>query len=104
MVSNQRGILPGLYTTAVYLAFRSKTNWRVTHTPGQLFSLLLEGTALRLSTSLSDIEFSRRQSTLTDFLDGDRILQKPGNEAASNRDDLRFASHAETENILLSKR
>jgi len=129
VVSNQRGIALGLYSSADVLSIDA--NFRLTlqeadaHIDGFYFcphdkqecncrkplpglfeqavaqfpSITAE-TSVIIGDSLSDVEFGRRLGMLTIFIEGDPTSQKAGAHTAAELADLRFPSLAEAANYL----
>ena len=124
VVSNQRGIALGRYTSAdvvaVHSALQSLLQSHGAHVddfyfcphdkqqcdcrkplPGLFNQALADFPAIEAATSVmigdsySDIEFGRRLGMFTVFLNGDPELRKPGAEAAGNLADVRFPSLVE---------
>ena len=130
VVSNQRGIALGRYTSAdvvaIHSALQSLLQSHGAHIdgfyfcphdkqqcdcrkplPGLFNQALADFPAIEAATSVmigdsySDIEFGRRLGMFTVFLDGDPELRKPGAEAAGNLADVRFPSLVEAVDSLL---
>jgi D-glycero-D-manno-heptose 1,7-bisphosphate phosphatase len=130
VVSNQRGIALGRYTSAdvvaVHSALQSLLQSHGAHVdgfyfcphdkqqcdcrkplPGLFNQALADFPAIEAATSVmigdsySDIEFGRRLGMFTVFLNGDPELRKPGAEAAGNLADVRFPSLVEAVDSLL---
>lgn len=131
VVSNQRGIALGQYTTAsvraIHDAFQKQLAAHDAHVdafyfcphdkkqcncrkplPGLYrhatadFPDISGQTSAMIGDSWSDIEFGRRLGMMTVFIDIDPELQKPGAEAAREIADLRAASLPEAVEGLLS--
>jgi D-glycero-D-manno-heptose 1,7-bisphosphate phosphatase len=131
VVSNQRGIALGLYSSADVLSidanFRLVLQEAGAHIDGLYFCphdkqecncrkplpglfeqavarfpSISAQTSVIIGDSLSDIEFGRRLGMLTIFIEGDPARQKPGAHAAAELADLRFPSLAEAANYLTS--
>jgi D-glycero-D-manno-heptose 1,7-bisphosphate phosphatase len=121
VVSNQRGIALGLYTTedvrAIHDAFQQLLNANGAHVDGFYFCphdidqcncrkplpALFEQavaefpnitpeTSVMIGDSLSDIEFGRRLGMQTIFIEGNPKHRKPGTQAACELACLRFPS------------
>jgi D-glycero-D-manno-heptose 1,7-bisphosphate phosphatase len=130
VVSNQRGIALGLYTSETVRAIHDELQnllkshearvdgfYFCPHDKGQCncrkplpglfeqavaeFPDVEARTCAMLGDSLSDIEFGRRLGMLTIFLQCDSSRQKPGADAAKDLADLRFSSFLEAVNGLL---
>jgi D-glycero-D-manno-heptose 1,7-bisphosphate phosphatase len=133
VVSNQRGVALGLYTTpdveAIHARLQEILKSRGAHVdafyfcphgkgqcncrkplPGLFEQAVAEfpqiepETSAMIGDSFSDIEFGRRLGMATVFIDGDPEHQKPGAQAAGELADLRFPSLPEAVNALLEKR
>ena len=133
VVSNQRGVALGLYTSAdvhaIHSAFQKELQSHGAHVDGfyfcphdkrqcncrkplpglfeqaqAQFSQITAATSAMIGDSLSDIEFGSRLCMLTVFIDGDREHQMPGAAAARELADLRFPSLLDAVNDLLGKR
>jgi D-glycero-D-manno-heptose 1,7-bisphosphate phosphatase len=132
VISNQRGVALGLYSTADVEAIQAALQqillgygahldgfYFCPHEKGQcncrkplpgLFEqaaarfpgITAESSAM-IGDSLSDIEFGRRLGMLTVFIEGDRERRKPGGEAARDLASLHFADLPEAVEYLLSK-
>lgn len=130
VVSNQRGVALGLYTTetvrAIHAEFQSLLNSHGAHVDGFYFcphdkgqcncrkplsglfeqasadfpDIRAEACAM-IGDSLSDIEFGRRLGMRTIFLKGDASRQKPGAQAASELADISFSSLPQAVDALL---
>lgn len=121
VVSNQRGVSLGLYTTADVRAIHTELqNLLASHSahvdgfyfcphgkgecicrkplPGMFeqaraeFPEIAAETSAMIGDSRSDIEFGRRLGMLTVFIEGDPERQKAGNAEAAELADLRFGS------------
>ena len=132
VVSNQRGVALGLYSTADVDIIQSRfEDLLETHgarvdafyicphdrlecncrkpLPGMFlqakreFPEITAQTSAMIGDSGSDIEFGKRLGMLTVFIDGDAGRQKPGAETARKLADLRFSSLAEAVNGLLQR-
>ena len=131
VVSNQRGIALGLYSSADVLSIdanlrlvlqeagahidgfyfcphdKQQCNCRKP-LPGLFeqavaqFPSITAETSVIVGDSLSDIEFGRRLGMLTIFIEGDPTRQKAGADAAAELADLRFPSLAEAAYYLTS--
>jgi D-glycero-D-manno-heptose 1,7-bisphosphate phosphatase len=131
VVSNQRGIALGLYTSDDVRQIHSALNrWLQSHgahidafyfcphdtqqcncrkpLPGLFeqaradFPQIAAASSLMIGDSLSDIEFGHRLGMTTLFLEGDAQLRKPGAEVARQLADLCFASLPEAVDALLA--
>jgi D-glycero-D-manno-heptose 1,7-bisphosphate phosphatase len=131
VVSNQRGIALGLYSSADVDAIHSALQELLAHhgahvdgfyfcphdkgqcncrkpLPGLFeqavaeFPEITAATSVMIGDSLSDIDFGRRLGMLTVFIEGDPERRKPGAESAGKLADMRFPSLAEAVNDLLT--
>lgn len=131
VVSNQRGIALGLYTSpdveAIHARLEDLLNAYGAHIdafffcphdknacncrkpdPGLFeqavarFPEILAESSVIIGDSLSDIEFGRRLGMLTVFLEGNAERRKPGGEKAAELADLRFDSLPRTVDALLA--
>jgi D-glycero-D-manno-heptose 1,7-bisphosphate phosphatase len=132
VVSNQRGIALGLYTTETvraihgelqsllkaqgahvdgfYFCPHDKAQCNCRKPSGGMFEQALADfpdiqaeTSVMLGDSLSDIEFGRRLGMRTVFLEGDASRQKPGSQAARDLADMQFSSLPEAVEALLER-
>jgi D-glycero-D-manno-heptose 1,7-bisphosphate phosphatase len=130
VVSNQRGIALGLYTTAdveaIHSVFQSVLKANGAHVdrfyfcphdkrqcncrkplPGLFeqaaaeFPAITASTSAMIGDSLSDIVFARRLGMLTIFIEGDQERHDPGAHAVGIMADLRFPSLAEAVEAIL---
>jgi len=133
VVSNQRGIALGLYSTGdvetIHARFQELLKAHGAHVDGFYFCPHDKGTcncrkplsglfdqaasdfpeiaaaaSAMIGDSFSDIEFARRLGMLTIFIDGDPERQEPGAQATGELADLRFPSLAEAVDALLADR
>jgi D-glycero-D-manno-heptose 1,7-bisphosphate phosphatase len=133
VVSNQRGISLGLYTTAdvvdLHSALQNLLSRHGAHVDGFYFCPhgrgecncrkplpglfeqavaefpeIAAATSVMIGDSKVDVEFGRNLGMTVVFIDGDPKRQKPGNEAAGGLADLRFPSLAEAVEALLKPR
>jgi D-glycero-D-manno-heptose 1,7-bisphosphate phosphatase len=124
VISNQRGIALGLYTTsdvhAIHAKFQALLETEGAHIdafyfcphdkkecdcrkplPGLFeqaavdFPDISSSTSAVIGDSLSDIEFGRRLGMLTVYIEGDPELRKPGADAAREMADFCFSSLAD---------
>jgi D-glycero-D-manno-heptose 1,7-bisphosphate phosphatase len=131
VVSNQRGIALGLYSSADVDAIHSALQELLAHhganvdsfyfcphdkgqcncrkpLPGLFeqavaeFPEITAAKSVMIGDSLSDIDFGRRLGMLTVFIEGDPERRKPGAESAGKLADMRFPSLAEAVNDLLT--
>jgi D-glycero-D-manno-heptose 1,7-bisphosphate phosphatase len=131
VVSNQRGIALGLYTSAdveaIHTAFQNELKAHGAHVdafyfcphdkrqcncrkplPGlfeqamEKFPSISAETGLMIGDSLSDVEFGRRLGMLTALIESDPEHRKPGAETAGELADLRFSSLSEAVDTLLA--
>jgi D-glycero-D-manno-heptose 1,7-bisphosphate phosphatase len=131
VVSNQRGIALGLYTTedvhSIHAAFQSVLQAHGAHVdafyfcphdknqctcrkplPGLFeqavadFPDISADSSAMIGDSWSDIEFGRRLGMFTVFIDGDPKHQKPGADTARDCADLHFSSLSEAVDALLA--
>jgi D-glycero-D-manno-heptose 1,7-bisphosphate phosphatase len=132
VVSNQRGVSLGLYTTADVRAIHAELqNLLASHSahvdgfyfcphgkgectcrkplPGLFeqavaeFPEIAAETSAMIGDSRSDVEFGRQLGMLTVFIEGDPGRQKAGNAEAAELADLRFGSLAEAVDGLLTR-
>ena len=130
VVSNQRGIALGLFSSAdveaIHASFRNLLKehgahvdafYFCPHDKGQCncrkpligmfdqaqrdFADISASTSAMIGDSLSDVEFGRRLGMLTVFIQGDSTRQKPGAQTAAEWADLRFPSLAAAVDALL---
>jgi D-glycero-D-manno-heptose 1,7-bisphosphate phosphatase len=130
VVSNQRGVALGLYTSetvrAIHDQFQHRLSFHEARVDGFYFCPHDEGqchcrkplpglferavadfpdidprTCAMIGDSLSDIEFGRRLGMRTIFLEGDSSRQKPSAQAARELADMRFSSLPEAVDSLL---
>jgi D-glycero-D-manno-heptose 1,7-bisphosphate phosphatase len=133
VVSNQRGIALGLYSTCdvetIHAGFQEVLKAHGAHIDGFYFCPHDKGTcncrkplsglfeqaasafpeiaaasSAIIGDSRSDVEFGRRLGMLTIFIDGDPERQEPGTQATGALADLRFPSLAEAVDALLADR
>jgi D-glycero-D-manno-heptose 1,7-bisphosphate phosphatase len=132
VISNQRGIALGLYTSEDVRALHSEFQKMLAssganvdgfyfcpHDKGQCncrkplpglfeqavadFPGITAASSVMIGDSKSDVEFGRRLGMRTVFIDGDPRLQKPGAETAREMADLHYSSLYEAANGLLAR-
>ncbi len=133
LVSNQRGIALGLYTTAdvdaIHASLRSFLRIRGAHLDGIYYCPHDKGecdcrkpmpglfeqavlnfpdidahSGVMIGDSLSDMEFGRRLGMMCILIEGDPVHRKSGIEEARGLADLRCSSLAEAVDLLLEAR